>query len=231
MKKDVLRKLLSKYYLGGRIEENTIIVNENGVLIPFHTDDVQMGGIISYPQKLFSQNLPIYNTGFFLKNINLLSDEVEVEYKDNFINVSDDKFLVQIQLADGESINSYESMLAYKEEEYIFNFDIDEFFIKDFLSMCDIYKSLKDNNFSIKNKKREISFTFGDYSKISFKKNIETNIVRSFENHYKSDIFADILRVNKEFDSGRFFMSENTIKLNFISENINSTYYIVKQDV
>ncbi len=231
MKKDILKKILSKYYLGGRIEENTIIVDKDGLVIPFHTDDVQMGGVIRYPDIIFSQNLPIYNTGFFLKNLTLLSEDIDVEYKSNYINVTDDKFLIQIQLADAEAISSYEKMLSYKEEEYFLDFDIDYVFIKDFLSTCDIYKSTKDNNFSIKRIREGLLFSFGDYSKISFNKKLSIKSVDNFDNYYKTDIFADILKVNKEFDNASFHMSKNTIKLNFNSDSINSTYYIVKQDV
>jgi hypothetical protein len=49
---------------------------------------------------------------------------------------------------------------------------------------------------------------------------------------FNSDLLKDILSVNKDADESKLYINlDGLMKLEFTSENIKSTYYIVQKDV
>ena len=61
---------------------------------------------------------------------------------------------------------------------------------------------------------------------------IQGNITKSdIEIPFDSDIFKDILNSNKDMDKGTLKLSEQgMLKLNFYSEEVNSEYFIARNE-
>jgi hypothetical protein len=77
-------------------------------------------------------------------------------------------------------------------------------------------------------------FIFGDNTGFSNKITYQINgtILKSgIEIPFDSDVFKDILNANKDMDSGTLKLSEQgMLKLNFYSEEVNSEYFIARNE-
>jgi hypothetical protein len=66
-------------------------------------------------------------------------------------------------------------------------------------------------------------------------KNVPKEFMGSFSEYkigFNSDLLKDILSVNKDADESKLYINlDGLMKLEFITENIKSTYYIVQKDV
>jgi hypothetical protein len=238
-----LQNIINKYYLNGIIEAVKWDIKDNNLNIKFTAPTREMIGEINHNNfNLENSSFGISNTSQLLKLINITAGEVLLSFiKNNKIFskliIADQQFTVNYSLAD---ILTVPKTGAYNGSQ---EFDIEtELNSETIIALIKAKSALAESStvivtsYSSLDGEPQLELTFGgdiEYAnKVSYYINIKQNNKKKFELAFNSDLFKEILSCNKDAEQAKLFVNlEGLIKLEFKTENIISTYYIVKKDV
>jgi len=238
-----LQNIINKYYLNGIIEAVKWDIKDNNLNIKFTAPTREMIGEINHNNfNLENSSFGISNTSQLLKLINITAGEVLLSFvKNNKIFskliIADQQFTVNYSLAD---ILTIPKTGAYNGSQE-FNIET-ELNSETIIALIKAKSALAESStvivtpYSSLDGEPQLELTFGgdiEYAnKVSYYINIKQNNKKKFELAFNSDLFKEILSCNKDAEQAKLFVNlEGLIKLEFKTENIISTYYIVKKDV
>lgn len=234
MKKTIFENIISKYYISDDIDSVLITVENNSIKIPFTGVSGTPVGYIEYNN--FDTNemeFGVYNHANLLKNVKILSDEIDIEQIDNKLFLKDSQLTIEYFSQMKETINYINRIPEiYEMENIIFDvaYIFDRDFITQFLKVASVDKYDIQDTFSIKeNKKNNTKFEIkiGKLSKIKF--NIEANRLTENVSNFILGVedFVNIFSKNKDCVEGCMYLTDGCAKLTFTnSDNIHSTYFI-----
>ena len=239
--KNLLQSFISKYYLNGRfnavkwrIEDNTLTVyaGESGRVCKVELNDFS----------LENKEIGIFDTHKLSKLLSITTGDLLLTLDSqgalsNKLNIADEGFDLSYSLSDPLVIPKtkwYKDPETWEMELELSPIDIDNLIkAKNALSDYDFLniKSTRDTDNNLTSE-----FVFGDGSNYSNKITYRIGgiIDESFLDQpmpFDSNLFKEILSANKDMDVAYFKLSSKGMaKFIFISDNINSNYYINRQD-
>jgi len=241
-----LQSVINKYYLNGLIEAVKWDIKDNKLVIKYTSPTKEMlGEIIHSNFNLEDSSIGISNTSQLLKLIGITGGEVMLNYiKHNKIFskliISDNQFTVNYTLAD---ILTIPKSGAYNgSEEYNFKIPINKEIIQALIkakSALDESETVVIKPYKGLDGDSQLELIFGgdiEYSnKVSYylsNINSKDSILPDFTLGFNSNLFKEILTVNKDIDEAHLYINlEGLMKLEFSTSNIKSTYYLVKKDI
>ena len=237
--KATLTSVISKYYLNGlnnqvkwRIKDNqlTVYAGDNGRVCKvvhnnFNLEDAELGVFDTHK---LSKLLSITNG-----ELSISLEKIKAVYTK--MNIADLNFDLTYSLADILILGKntyYEDPDSFEMELDLEREDIDHL-IKAKSALADVNNMLLTSTTDMDGN-NICEFIFGDNTGFSNKitYQIQGNITKSdIEIPFDSDIFKDILNSNKDMDKGTLKLSEQgMLKLNFYSEEVNSEYFIARNE-
>lgn len=239
--KNSLQSFISKYYLNGRFNAVKWRISDN-VLTVYTGVSGRVCKVELTEFDLEDKEIGIFDTHKLSKllsitNGNLLLTLDSQGALSNKLNIADEGFDLSYSLSDPLVIPKtkwYKDPESWEIELDLSPIDIDNLIkAKNALSDYDFLniKSTKDDDGNLISE-----FVFGDGSnfsnKITYKINgvIDENFIDS-PIPFDSNLFKEILSANKDMESSSIkISSKGMAKFTFTSDNINSTYYITRQE-
>ena len=240
-----LQSIISKYYLNGLVEAVKWDVKDNKINIKFTSPTKEMIGEISCDKfDIQDSSIGISNTSQLLKLISTTAGDLMISYNKNNkiftkLIISDNQFTINYALADTLTIprtGAYTGPDDFNLETDL-NVEIITALIKAKSALSEsttiVIKptTSMDGDF-------ELELIFGgdiEYAnKISyFMTNFKQKDMSSdFTLNFNSDLLKEILSANKDAEKSKMYINlEGLLKLEFETDNIKSTYYIVKKDI
>jgi hypothetical protein len=247
-----LQAVINKYYIGGLIEAVKWEIKDKQLSIKFTAPTKEMLGEVTHTKfNLEDSSIGISNTSQLIKLINITNGDVILQFlKSNRVFtkliVSDNQFTANYTLADTLTINKSGTFNGSQDFHLEMSLDkeIITALIKAKSALDDSSTVMLKSNISLDNE-FQLELIFGgdiEYSnKVSYyipnitQKNVPKEFMGSFSEYkigFNSDLLKDILSVNKDADESKLYINlDGLMKLEFITENIKSTYYIVQKDV
>lgn len=235
-----LQSFISKYYLNGlnnqvkwRIKDNKLIVygGQAGRVCKVELDN--------FP--LEDGELGIFDTHKLSKLISITSGDLMIlteKIKSVFtkLHLRDSNYDLTYSLADVMILgkNTY-----YNDpEKWIVEIELED---KDVDNLIKAKNALADVNNMLISTNKDLDgnytceFIFGDNTgfsnKITYQIMLGQNSVDGFEIPFDSNILKDILAANKDMDRGTLKLSpEGILKLNFYSDDLNSEYFVARNE-
>ncbi len=240
-----LQATINKYYLNGLIEAVKWTIKDNKLNIKFTSPTKEMLGEIIYNNiSLPDSSVGISNTTQLLKLISITSGDIMLNYLVNNkipakLIISDNQFEVNYTLADLLTIPKSGEYNGPQE----YNFEI-ELNTEILLALIKAKSALPESSTVMlspslgSDGEPQLELTFGgdiEYAnKVSyFLSNIkQQGAPSSFSLGFNSDLLKEILSVNKDAEKAKICINlEGLMKLEFESDDIKNTYYIVKKDI
>ena len=236
IQKRVLSNFISKYHLNGLIEK-VQWTSDTDVKMGFVNDSKTLLGYVTLKDINFPKGkLGIFDTGKLNKMLNILDGELLIDIKKTNgipakINLEDTNYSISCNLADPSVIPSLPqptipSIPASK-------FEITQEFItrfiksKDALNEVEAFTIETDEGFN----GNELVFTLGaetESNQIKFSVNVDNEDYLS-KSPFNADLMKEILKANRTCLSGEFFVySEGLLAMKFIEDNIESKYYLIR---
>lgn len=237
--KSTLQSVISKYYLNGlnnqvkwRIENNNLIIyaGESGrvckiVLNNFPLEDAELG---------------VFDTNKLNKLISITNGDLMISLEKmkaiyTKMHIADSNFDLTYSLADTLILGKntyYEDPDEWHIELELLSEDVDHL-IKAKNALTEVNNMLINSTTDLDGN-LVCEFIFGDNT--GFSNKITYQIQGSISQNdislpFNSDIFKDILNSNKDMDSGTLKLSNlGIMKLNFSSSEIESEYYIARNE-
>ena len=247
-----LQVIINKYYIGGLIEAVKWEIKDKQLSIKFTSPTKEMLGEVTHTKfNLEDSNIGISNTSQLVKLINITNGDVMLQFLKSHkvftkLIVSDNQFTANYTLADTLTINK--SGTYNGSQDFHLEMSLD----KEMITALIKAKSALDDSTTVMLKPNvslddefQLELIFGgdiEYSnKVSYfipnivQKNVPKDFMNSFSDFkigFNSDLLKDILSVNKDADESKLYVNlDGLMKLEFTTENIKSTYYIVQKDV
>lgn len=231
IQKKVLSNFISKYHLNGLIERVQWDSN-NGIKMGFVNESKTLLGYITIKDINFPKGkIGIFDTGKLNKMLNILDGELLVDIQKNKLFLEDTNYSISCNLADPSIIPQLPSPSLPTSP--VSKFEINQEFITRFIKSKDALNEME--SFTIHTEQgfngNEMVFTVGNdttESKINFSVSIDKDDFLN-KSPYNADIFKEILKANKTCESGEIFVySEGLLVVKFIDNQIESKYYLVR---
>jgi hypothetical protein len=236
IQKRILSNFISKYHLNGLIEKVQWNSDDN-VKTGFINDSQTLLGYVTLKDVDFPKGkLGIFNTGTLTKMLNILDGELLIDItKTNGIpaklNLEDTNYSISCNLADPSIIKSLP--LQSTPPTPASKFDITQEFINRFIKSKDALSDLEA--FTVKTDEgfngNELVFTLGtetESNRIKFSVGVDKDDFLP-KSPYNADLLREILKCNRTCLSGEFFVySEGLIMMKFVEEQIESKYYLIR---
>jgi hypothetical protein len=247
-----LQAVINKYYISGQIEAVKWEIKDKQLNIKFTSPTKEMLGEVTHTKfNLEDSNVGISNTSQLIKLINITNGDVMLQFLKTHkvftkLIVSDNQFTANYTLADTLTIPK--SGTYNGSQDFHLETSLDKEMIIALIKaksalddsstvMIQSYHSL-DGDF-------QLELIFGgdiEYSnKVSYfipniiQKDVPKEFMSSLSEYkigFNSDLMKDILNVNKDANEAKLYINlDGLMKLEFTTENIKSTYYIVQKDV
>lgn len=247
-----LQAVINKYYIGGLIEAVKWEVKDKQLSIKFTSPTKEMLGEVTHTKfNLEDSSVGISNTSQLVKLINITNGDVMLQFLKygkvfTKLIVSDNQFTANYTLADTLTINKSGTYNGPQD------FHLETSLDKEMIVALIKAKSALDDSTTVMIKSNtsldgdfQLELIFGgdiEYSnKVSYyiPNIIQKDVPKDFMNPlsdfkigFNSDLLKDILSVNKDADEAKLYINlDGLMKLEFTTENIKSTYYIVQKDV
>ncbi len=247
-----LQAVINKYYIGGLIEAVKWEIKDKQLSIKFTAPTKEMLGEVTHTKfNLEDSNIGISNTSQLIKLINITNGDVMLQFLKSHkvftkLIVSDNQFTTNYTLADTLTINK--SGTYNGSQEFHLETSLDREMIVALIkakSALDDSTTVMIQSHTSLDGEFQLELVFGgdiEYSnKVSYfipnitQKNAPKEFMGPFSEHkigFNSDLLKDILSVNKDADEAKLYINlDGLMKLEFTTENIKSTYYIVQKDV
>tara|TARA_B100000900_G_scaffold372030_1_gene351654 strand:- start:575 stop:1327 length:753 start_codon:yes stop_codon:yes gene_type:complete len=244
--KNTLQSIISKYYLGGKVESVKWVVEDGNLNIDFMSPTKDMIG------KLTAKNFPIttegtlaiFNTSQLNRLLNVLSGDLMLDAEKTKavltkLNIQDAKASINYSLADPLMIQKVGEV--NEDVEWQVNATLEN---EDFHTFVRAASAIQGNEIVTLNPTEDIvgtpvlQFTFGERmefsNKVEFHINAEfgENVRQDNKIPFSSEMLREIFNANKTSDECHLsFMDDGLLRLIFRSEdeNIDSTYFVVRK--
>jgi len=236
IQKRILSNFISKYHLNGLIEK---VKWDSGevIKVEFINDSQTLLGTVTLKDVDFPKGkLCVFNTSTLTKMLNILDGELLIDVgKTNGtpskLNLEDTSYSISCNLADPSIIKPIPTPTA--PPTHASKFDITQEFINRFIKSKDALNDLEaftvetDEGFN----GNELVFTMGtetESNRIKFSVGVEKDDTLK-KTPFNADLIRDILKCNRTCLSGEFFVySEGLIMMRFVEEQIESQYYLIR---
>lgn len=236
IQKRVLSNFISKYHLNGLIEK-VQWTSDTDVKMGFVNDSKTLLGYVTLKDINFPKGkLGIFDTGKLNKMLNILDGELLIDIKKTNgipakLNLEDTNYSISCNLADPSVIPSLPQPTIPPTPAS--KFEITQEFItrfiksKDALNEVEAFTVETDEGFN----GNELVFTLGaetESNQIKFSVNVDNDDYLS-KSPFNADLMKEILKANRTCLSGEFFVySEGLLAIKFIEDNIESKYYLIR---
>ena len=244
--KNTLQSIISKYYLGGKVESVKWVVEDGNLSIDFMSPTKDMIG------RLKAKNFPIategtlaiFNTSQLNRLLNVLSGDLMLDAEKTKailtkLNIQDAKASINYSLADPLMIQKVGEV--NEDVEWQVNATLEN---EDFHTFVRAASAIQGNEIVTLNPTEDIvgtpvlQFTFGERmefsNKVEFHINAEfgENIRQDNKIPFSSEMLREIFNANKTSDECHLsFMDDGLLRLIFTSqdEGIDTTYFVVRK--
>ena len=244
--KNTLQSIISKYYLGGKVESVKWVVEDGNLSIDFMSPTKDMIG------KLTAKNFPIttegtlaiFNTSQLNRLLNVLSGDLMLDAEKTKavltkLNIQDAKASINYSLADPLMIQKVGEV--NEDVEWQVNATLEN---EDFHTFVRAASAIQGNEIVTLNPTEDIvgtpvlQFTFGERmefsNKVEFHINAEfgENVRQDNKIPFSSEMLREIFNANKTSDECHLsFVDDGLLRLIFTSqdEGVDTTYFIVRK--
>jgi hypothetical protein len=244
--KNTLQSIISKYYLGGKVESVKWVVEDGNLSIDFMSPTKDMIG------KLTAKNFPIttegtlaiFNTSQLNRLLNVLSGDLMLDAEKTKavltkLNIQDAKASINYSLADPLMIQKVGEV--NEDVEWQVNATLEN---EDFHTFVRAASAIQGNEIVTLNPTEDIvgtpvlQFTFGERmefsNKVEFHINAEfgENVRQDNKIPFNSEMLREIFNANKTSDECHLsFVDDGLLRLIFTSqdEGVNTTYFVVRK--
>lgn len=244
--KNTLQSIISKYYLGGKVESVKWVVEDGNLSIDFMSPTKDMIG------KLVAKNFPIttegtlaiFNTSQLNRLLNVLSGDLMLDAEKTKavltkLNIQDAKASINYSLADPLMIQKVGEV--NEDVEWQVNATLEN---EDFHTFVRAASAIQGNEIVTLNPTEDIvgtpvlQFTFGERmefsNKVEFHTNAEfgENVRQDNKIPFSSEMLKEIFNANKTSDECHLsFVDDGLLRLIFTSqdEGIDTTYFVVRK--
>ena len=244
--KNTLQSIISKYYLGGKVESVKWVVEDGNLSIDFMSPTKDMIG------KLTAKGFPIategtlaiFNTSQLNRLLNVLSGDLMLDAEKTKavltkLNIQDAKASINYSLADPLMIQKVGEV--NEDVEWQVNATLEN---EDFHTFVRAASAIQGNEIVTLNPTEDIvgtpvlQFTFGERmefsNKVEFHINAEfgENVRQDNKIPFNSEMLKEIFNANKTSDECHLsFVDDGLLRLIFTSqdEGIDTTYFVVRK--
>jgi len=244
--KNTLQSIISKYYLGGKVESVKWVVEDGNLSIDFMSPTKDMIG------KLVAKNFPIttegtlaiFNTSQLNRLLNVLSGDLMLDAEKTKavltkLTIQDAKASINYSLADPLMIQKVGEV--NEDVEWQVNATLEN---EDFHTFVRASSAIQGNEIVTLNPTEDIvgtpvlQFTFGERmefsNKVEFHTNAEfgENVRQDNKIPFSSEMLKEIFNANKTSDECHLsFVDDGLLRLIFTSqdEGIDTTYFVVRK--
>ena len=244
--KNRLQSIISKYYLGGKVESVKWEIEGGTLTIDFMAPTKDMiGRVIAWDFKITTEGtLAIFNTSQLNRLLNVLAGDLVLDAEKTKavltkLNIQDAKSTINYSLADPLMIPKVGEVNEDVEWQAQATFDNE-----DFQTFIRAAGAIQGNELVTVTPTQDIignsvlQFTFGE--RMDFSNKVEFHVAAEFEENvrednkipFSSEMLREIFNANKTSDECQMsFVDEGLLRLIFRSEeeNIDSTYFVVRK--
>ena len=244
--KNKLQSVISKYYLGGKVESVKWVVNNGTLTIDFMAPTKDMIGKLTARDFPITQEgtLAIFNTTQLNRLLNVLAGDLVLDAEKTKavftkLNIQDAKSTINYSLADPMMIQKVGEV--DEDVNWQVNATLEN---EDFNTFVRAASAIQGNEIVTLNPTEDIvgtpvlQFTFGERmefsNKVEFHVNAEfrENVRQDNKIPFSSEMLREIFNANKTSDECHLsFVDDGLLRLIFRSEdeNIDSTYFVVRK--
>ncbi|MDA7648733.1 hypothetical protein N8580_00180 [Akkermansiaceae bacterium] len=244
--KNKLQSVISKYYLGGKVESVKWVLNGGTLTIDFMAPTKDMIGRINAWEFPLNQDgtLAIFNTTQLNRLLNVLAGDLMLDAEKTKavftkLNIQDAKSTINYSLADPMMIQKVGEV--DEDVNWQVNATLEN---EDFHTFVRAASAIQGNEIVTLNPTEDIvgtpvlQFTFGE--RMEFSNKVEFHVNANFEENvrqdnkipFSSEMLKEIFNANKTSDECQLsFVDDGLLRLIFRSEdeNIDSMYFVVRK--
>ena len=244
--KNKLQSVISKYYLGGKVESVKWVLNGGTLTIDFMAPTKDMIGRINVWEFPLNQDgtLAIFNTTQLNRLLNVLAGDLMLDAEKTKavftkLNIQDAKSTINYSLADPMMIQKVGEV--DEDVNWQVNATLEN---EDFHTFVRAASAIQGNEIVTLNPTEDIvgtpvlQFTFGE--RMEFSNKVEFHVNANFEENvrqdnkipFSSEMLKEIFNANKTSDECQLsFVDDGLLHLIFRSEdeNIDSMYFVVRK--
>ena len=244
--KNTLQSIISKYYLGGKVESVKWIVDDGKLHIDFMAPTKDMIGRLSCNNFPLSENgtLAIFNTSQLNRLLNVLAGDLILDAERTKsvltkLTIQDAKASINYSLADPlmiQKVGEVDENMDWKVQAILEN--------DDFHTFVKAASAIQGNEIVTLAATRDsidtpiIKFVFGE--RMEFSNKVEFQINAQFSENvrednkipFNSEMLKEIFNANKSSDECHLsFVDDGLLRLIFISEDegLETTYFVVRK--
>jgi hypothetical protein len=244
--KNTLQSIISKYYLGGKVESVKWIVDDGKLHIDFMAPTKDMIGRLSCNNFPLSENgtLAIFNTSQLNRLLNVLAGDLILDAERTKsvltkLTIQDAKASINYSLADPlmiQKVGEVDENMDWKVQATLEN--------DDFHTFVKAASAIQGNEIVTLAATRDsidtpiIKFVFGE--RMEFSNKVEFQINAQFSENvrednkipFNSEMLKEIFNANKSSDECHLsFVDDGLLRLIFISEDegLETTYFVVRK--
>ena len=244
--KNTLQSIISKYYLGGKVESVKWVVEDKNLSIDFMSPTKDMiGKLVAKDFPIATEGtLAIFNTSQLNRLLNVLSGDLMLDAEKTKavltkLNIQDAKASINYSLADPLMIQKVGEV--NEDVEWQVNATLEN---EDFHTFVRAASAIQGNEIVTLNPTEDIvgtpvlQFTFGERmefsNKVEFHINAEfgENVRQDNKIPFSSEMLKEIFNANKTSDECHLsFVDDGLLRLIFTSqdEGIDTTYFVVRK--
>jgi hypothetical protein len=244
--KNTLQSIISKYYLGGKVESVKWVVDDGKLHIDFMAPTKDMIGRLSCNNFPLSENgiLAIFNTSQLNRLLNVLAGDLILDAERTKsvltkLTIQDTKASINYSLADPlmiQKVGEVDENMDWKVQATLEN--------DDFHTFVKAASAIQGNEIVTLAATRDsidtpiIKFVFGE--RMEFSNKVEFQINAQFSENvrednkipFNSEMLKEIFNANKSSDECHLsFVDDGLLRLIFISEDegLETTYFVVRK--
>ena len=242
--KKVISDIVSKYSLGNNVEKVKWVITDKELYIDFDNESHNLIGRIEYKKEIGLKpgNYGIFNTSQLIKCLNILDGDILMDISQKSkLNMADTNYEIKFNLADPKVIRDPRKMNKEAVESHCnVTFNINDEFITRFVKSKDALGDIE--TFTIETREgfhgEELVFTIGTNITNTIEFTVENpTIIKPFGPlPFDSNLFKEILKANRDYDSGKFSILHNPDDDNAViitdfqcNDDLNTTYYLIRK--
>ena len=223
---------IEKYYLNGLTEAVKFNIKNNILVIPFTTINQDVVGEITLPIELPDATFGIFETSPFLKLLNILDTNLDIQYQEKFgivekLLIEDNQYKMMFSTSDISLIPKNPNIV---DINYQMTYIMESDFVTRFI---DCKKALGPDikTFTLEPQQNTAKIILGDPSgyanKLEFEIPITMNGFPFIPLLFPSDVLKEILAANKNFNNAELKVNENGLMHIMFSEGDAVSQYFI----
>jgi len=223
---------IEKYYLNGLTEAVKFNIKNNVLIIPFTTINQDVVGEITLPIELPDATFGIFETSPFLKLLNILDTNLDIQYQEKFgivekLLIEDNQYKMMFSTSDISLIPKNPNII---DINYQMTYIMEPDFVTRFI---DCKKALGPDikTFTLEPQQNTAKIILGDPSgyanKLEFEIPVTMNGFPFIPLLFPSDVLKEILAANKNFNNAELKINENGLMHIIFSEGDAVSQYFI----